>query len=106
MKIQKCSLNISVLTGTGWMINQYLIMMEFFSLMKARREVIKWHLSKINKLKIKHSRQFVLETGKIRASSDNNNQVHYERKYIKHQNILQFVLIWRFFFMGKDGKSC
>lgn len=79
------------------MINQYLIMMEFFSLMKARQEVIKWHLSKPNKLKIKRSRQFVLKTWKIRASSDNNNQVHYERKYIKHQNILQFVLIWNSF---------
>ena len=75
------------------MINHYLIMMDFFSHMEERWEVIKWYLSKINMLKIKLSRQFVLKTWKIRASSHNNNQVHYERKYTKHQNILQFILI-------------
>lgn len=55
------------------MINQYLIMMGFFSFKEARGEVIKWYLSKINTPKIKCSRQFVPKTGKIRARSKYNN---------------------------------
>lgn len=53
-----------VLTGIAQRINQYFMMMEFFFFVQESWEVIKCYLSKINMLKIKCFRHFVLKTWK------------------------------------------